>query len=190
MPSSIRQHLLGVLELSLFMRRGIERFGNDRRGMWLSYLWPVCLFPVSIISVFVAQRPEIAGVSSLYIILFYAIRDAIVLVLFYAFASRAAEYLGKADDLPRFIMANNWLSINDAVLSIPILVMLATGQEWISTYGVITVISLYGYGLFGYVTMRTFKLPWELGVMAAAIALGLNEMTLKILFDVFAWLSK
>ncbi len=185
---TFKQHLSGVLELSLFMKRGIDRFGNDRRGMWMSYLWPVCLFPVGMIGVFMAQRPEIAGLSPFTIILLYIVRDAAVLALVYAFASKAAESMGKADDFPRFITAANWLSINGAVTSVPILLMLAAGQQWVSTYGVITVISLYSYALFGYTAMRALKLPWELGAMAAAICIGITEMSLTILFDVAAWI--
>lgn len=185
---TFKQNLLGVLELSLFMKRGIDRFANDRAAMWRSFIWPVVLFPVTMIGVFLAQRPEIQGVTPFQLTGLYIIRDIIALTFIYQFYLKASAYLGKGELFPRFITAINWLSINGAVISIPTLAALVFQMEWISTYGILILLGLYGHAVFGYTAMRAFKLPWELGAASAVVSMAISETTLTMLFDAAAWI--
>jgi hypothetical protein len=184
----IKQKLLGVLELSLFMKRGIDWFENDRAAMWRSFIWPVVVFPVTMIGVFLAQRPEIQGLSAFQVISLYIIRDIVAIILVYQFFAKGSAYLGRGETFPRFMTASNWLCINSAVMSVPTIISLGFGQDWISTYGILILLGLYGHAVFGYTAMRAFKFPWELGAASAVVSLAISETTLKMLFDAAAWI--
>ncbi len=178
----IKQKLLGVLELHLFMRRGIDRFTASRRDMALSFIIPALLFPVGMAGVFMANRPEIMGLSAAEIIALYMVRNiavtALSLYIFYA----VGKALDRHEDFIRFITISNWSDIGGLVVGLPVYVSMALHQEWMSTYGLLTMVSFYSLAVFGYTVTRAFRMPWEMGVVAAAVGLAIGQTSLQLLF--------
>ena len=178
----IMQKLLGVLELHLFMRRGVDRFTASLRDMALSFIIPALLFPVAMAGVFMANRPEIAGLTATEIVMLYTVRKlfimALSLYLFYA----VGKALNRHEEFIRFITISNWSDIGGLAVGLPVYVSLALHQEWMSTYGLFTVVSFYSLAVFGYTVTRAFRLSWEMGVVAAAIGLAIGQTSLQMLF--------
>ncbi len=179
---NIRQKLLGVLELHLFMRRGVERFTASRRDMALSFIVPALLFPVAMAGVFMASRPEIAGLSAGEVIALYTVRKIAVMVLSLYIFYAVGKALDRHEEFIRFITISNWSDLGGLVVGLPVYISMALHQEWMSTYGLFTVVSFYSLAVFGYTVMRAFRLSWEMGVVAAAVGLAIGQTSLQMLF--------
>lgn len=113
----IKTSLLGTLELSLFLKRGVERFENTSKGFWLSWLVPIVLIVPNILLSASEGDFESLSFEAMMIIASY---QALVSSFFYlGFVWVLCWPLDRVDRFFRFGAAVNWLSLASLLLFLP-----------------------------------------------------------------------
>lgn len=180
----IRQNLLGCFETALFMRVGITRFCPSRASMMKSFIIPLVLLPLTLITVLSAHPAgEALSASSMQVLaLIYSLRLFIYLGVFLAFVYAMARSLDKLDDFYRFASANNWLALPAAVLMSPLLILFLNGHyEWAEIYPLMVFITLYSYATTAFMAMHVMRIPMELACFIAIASMAIHQTSLGLL---------
>ncbi len=183
----IRENLLGCLETALFMKSGAKRFSNTRSAMIKSFLIPIILLPITLITVLNAHPDaSLSAQSAQILIAVYALRLFVYLTAFLAFVYGLARTMDKMDNFYRFATANNWLTIPAAVIMIPLLGMfLAGNHDWASVYPLMVVITLYSYAYTAFMAAAVMRIPYEFAGFIAIAGMAIHQSSL----DVMKWVA-
>ncbi|MCB9983532.1 MAG: hypothetical protein H6861_07670 [Rhodospirillales bacterium] len=179
----IRQNLLGCLETALFMRAGLARFCPSRESMMKSFIIPLILLPLTLITVLSAHPAGALSADSMQILaIIYSLRLFVYLGAFLAFVYAMARTMDKLEDFYRFATANNWLAIPAAVLMTPLLILFLNGHyQWTEVYPLMVVITLYSYAYTAFMAMHVMRVPAELGVFIAIAGMAIHQTSLGLL---------
>ena len=179
----MKKNLAGALDVALFMPSGARRFSSDKRAFKLSFLVPLALLPLTLITVLAAHPSEALAPGSAEILMtIYGLRFCISLGLFLGVVYFMAKSMDRLDAFYRFGTANNWLSVPAATLTLPLIVMFLGGHyTWAEIYPFMVLITLYAYGYTAYMASRVLRLPLEMGGFVAIIGMAINQTSLDIL---------
>lgn len=183
LPKSVKSHLLGCLEVALFMRGGEKRFCASAESMMKSFLIPVILLPLTLLTVFSAHPGEALSATSMQVLgVVYALRLFVYLGLFLAFVYTMAKTMDKLDAFYRFATANNWLAIPAAALMLPLLVAFLGGHySWAEIYPLMVFITLYSYAYTAFMAMHVMRIPMELACFIAIAGMAIHQTSLGVL---------
>tara|TARA_B100001989_G_C24520589_1_gene455648 strand:+ start:1005 stop:1577 length:573 start_codon:yes stop_codon:yes gene_type:complete len=174
--TEIKQNFLGCLEIFLFMRKGIERFGTSNVSAVKSFIVPLALLPFSLLAIMAVQSETplntLIGIKMGHL--------AITAILFLAFVYYFMKQYDRQQHFWRFITISNWLSIPSMILLLPLLVGRLTGIETTAFESYIIFTAIINYVYLAFILTNCFRLPWELGGFIAIVSLAINEHTLKI----------
>lgn len=176
--------LRGALELALFMGQGLDFFSNDKREMLRSFVIPVLLFPLTLLTVYVAQRPEIAGTDFGIVMVLYLVRACLTMAMVIGLYYGVGRALDRHKDFFKFLTVSNWLALLEAFISLPILYLFVNNTEWPTIYTLLIMLSLYGYALIAFLFRNIYRLSWELSIALAIVVLAINNISLEVLFTI------
>lgn len=184
----ITQNLLGTLEIALFMPRGAKRFGDSIKAFKYSFIIPLMILPLTLITVLAAHpssatlSPETAHV----LMAIYSMRLFVYLGLFLGVVYFMAKGMDRLDGFRRFAVANNWLTLPAAVLMLPLIVMFINGHySWDEVYPLMVVITLYSYVYTGFMASYVLRLPYEMAAFIMVIGMAIHQTSL----DVLKWVA-
>jgi hypothetical protein len=179
----IRQNLMGCLETALFMHRGPERFSASRKSMKKSFLIPVILLPLTVITVLTAHPEGALSTSSMKALaLIYSLRLFLYLGLFLSLVYTMARSMDRLDAFYRFAAANNWLTIPAALLIAPLVAMFTSGHyEWNEIYPLMVFITLYSYAYTAFMAAHVMRIPMELACFIAIAGMAIHQTSLDVL---------
>ncbi len=185
--SSIKHNLLGCLETALFMPGGAERFCASRSSMLKSFLIPLLVLPLSLITVIAAHPdPELPPTAAKILIAVYSLRTVIYLSAFLGFVYVMAKTMDRLESFYRFVTANNWLALPAAVLMIPLVLLFVTGAYgWSEIYPLMVLVTLYSYAYTAFMASYVLRIPMELACFIAIAGMAINQTSL----DVMKWLA-
>ena len=181
--TTIKEKLLGCLEIALFMQRGSNRFSGDLGSMKKSFLIPVILLPLTIAMILGAHPVDsLDATSAQMLIAIYALRLVIYLAGFLALVYAFAAKLDRMDDFYKFVTANNWLTIPAAALTAPLIIMFLNGYySWAEIYPLVVVIALYSYGYTAFMAAQILRIPYELACFIAIAGMAIHQTSLAVL---------
>ena len=179
----IRQNLLGCLETALFMPAGVTRFCPSRKSMMKSFLIPLILLPLTLITMLSAHPSGPLNASSMQILaVIYSLRLFVYLGAFLAFVYTMARTMDRLDDFYRFANANNWLAIPAALLMTPLVILFLSGHyEWAEIYPMMVFITLYSYAYTAFMATHVMRIPMELACFIAIAGMAIHQMSLDVL---------
>lgn len=180
----IRRHLLGCLEIALFMPLASRRFGRTRAEMTRSFF-----IPAIVLSLFVTLfgfHPALSKGAYAHTPLLYALQGWASVGLFLWIVSFFSREIGRGEHFRQFVTAYNWLFVPAAVVLLPALWMGAEGYrspEEIQAF--IVLMTFYAYGMVAFMTAAVLRVPLELGVFVAVLSMGVDHG----LVSVVGWLQ-
>ena len=184
----IRQHLLGCLEIALFMGKGPERFNADKASMQRSFLIPLFFLPISIGIVLSAHPSGALNAASMYALAgIYTLRLFVYLGAYLGMIYAMTRALNtcteeQQQDFYKFATANNWLTIPAAMLMAPLVLSFLSGNhEWGEIYPLMVFIALYSYAYTAYMASRVMRIPVELGVFVAIAGMAIHQTSLDVI---------
>ncbi|MCB1651768.1 MAG: hypothetical protein KDI46_06935 [Alphaproteobacteria bacterium] len=168
---AVKQNLLGALEIALFMKKGAQRFDAGKSAMIKSFIIPIILLPLSLLTVLSGHPNQGIDTASLQILAgLYSLRMVISLAAFLGFVYFMAKTMDREEDFNRFVTANNWISIPAAALMLPATMLFLNGNHsWEEIYPLMVFITLYAYAYTGFMATYVMRIPYE---MAGFIAIG------------------
>lgn len=181
--NSIKQNALGALEISLFLKKGANRFSSDNKSLKQSFLIPILLLPVTLITVFYAHPDgQLADGATQILAMIYTLRLFVYLGLYLAFVYIMAKTLDKTAEFKRFVTANNWLTVPAACAMLPLLLMFLSGSHnWAEIYPMMVVVTLYSYAYSGFMIAHIMRIPYELAGFIAIAGMAIHQSSLTAL---------
>lgn len=184
---TIKNHLLGVLEIAMFMRQGIKRFSNDKREFWRSFIivaLNIPLLPLIVPHIYsndMALRVLPLGVISTLFVIKYLLVVASEIGLSYIFC----KLFKRVDVFRQYVTTSNWTSLTSIVLIIPFLIVLQSEEiDYHDVFKYLLLISFYIYSLSAYITKRVLEIPWSLAIAIAIAGLAINEAFFSLMYIV------
>lgn len=179
----IQRNLLGCLETALFMPAGPKRFCADRKGMAISFLIPLLLLPLTLVTVFAAHPyPDLSSSTAKILVAVYSLRVIVYLALYLGFVYFMARSLDRLENFYRFATANNWLALPAAVLIAPLVMMFMNGSYgWDEVYPLMVFITLYSYAYTAFMATYVLRIPVELACFIAIAGMAIHQTSLGAL---------
>lgn len=164
-----------------------RRFGSSYDEMIRSFFIPVFIFPLTLLAVYLCPRPEVADQPHTVISMIYSLRFCMSLGIFLGFVYFIARKIERTEHFFQFVTANNWLTIPSAIVSIPVLLLLTSGEaEAIKEAQVLSMILVfYTYAYTAFTAACILRIPLELAGFIAMTGLLINNST----HDIVGWLG-
>lgn len=179
----IRCHLLASLETALFMQRGPARFSSSVRAMKISFVIPVLLLPLTLLTVFSGHpHGELSSESARILAAIYSLRLFVYLAAYSGFVYVMAKNMDRLDNFHRFVTANNWLTIPAAALILPLLGLFLNGAySWGEVYPLMVFVTLYSYAYTAFMATYVMRVNWELACFMAIAGMAIHQTSLTAL---------
>lgn len=185
----IKRHLLGCLEIALFMRQGAGRFGSSSGEMWRSFLVALASVPFIYMAVYYIKptEPPFEGLSFGFVIFLFTARLILVTGLFLLLSYAILRGFERGQYFIQFVTAYNWVGVISAVLFLPVLWLLFTGAHtWEEVEPAVFVLAIYEYFYVAFMTTFVMRVPWQLAGFITICGLALNQTSLEFLL----WLGQ
>lgn len=181
--SVFKNNLLGTLEIALFLKNGAKKFVNNDKNFKTSFLLPILLLPMTLITVFFAHPSgELANGATQILAIIYTLRLFVSLGLFLGFVYLMAKTLDKTNEFKRFAIANNWLTLPAAIAMLPLLGLFLNGSHnWAEIYPMMVVVTLYSYAYTGFMIAHVMRIPYELAGFIAIAGMAIHQTSLTAL---------
>lgn len=127
----------------------------------------------------VYAHPEgaLSAVSTQVLIALYVARLALYLALFFGICYATVRLFEQSRmRFLQFVTAHNLLVLPPFFAALPLALGFWNGAyAWADIYPMMVFLSLYGHACLGYAAVRIFRVPFEIGISAGALALVLNQ---------------
>ena len=173
----LKQHLLGVLEIAIFMRVGAERFKSDFNMMVRSFLWPAYILPFAVVTSSLVEGEQ----SIILLIVLNFLRIALTFILSIGLIFLIAKKIDRTQHVYRYITASNWFEIAMFILMLPILMILYLGGNVESIQNYAIFVTCLGIIYNGFILTHTLRIPWELATLIAVSILFIQETGFSVL---------
>lgn len=177
----ILTHLRGCLELSLFLKRGADKFQGSSDSLWLSFLVPVILIPINVVQAY--AYPEFRDTPWTTMLVIFSYQVVISTAFFLGSAWLLCWPLGRKDEFKKFGTAYNWLSIVGCVLSIPymLLFLLTSLDAEQLSHLLLTTMGLF-FCIMAFTIKSTLNVSWIIAALIALFAAGCEVLAALMLF--------
>ncbi len=181
--SHLKNHLLGCLEAALFMPACAERFSSCTKAMKKSFLIPLMILPLTLITVLFAHpHTDITGNTQTILMAVYSLRLFIYLGVFLSIVFFLAKTMDRLESFNRFVTANNWLSLPAALISLPLLIAFMNGHYvWADIYPLMVCITLYSYIYTAFMATHVLRIPFEFACFIMVIGMAVHQSSLDVL---------
>ncbi|GJL85012.1 MAG: hypothetical protein DHS20C02_07870 [Micavibrio sp.] len=167
------------------MPSGAERFCADRKGMLRSFLIPLLVLPLTLITVIAAHPdPNLSTDTAKVLMAVYSLRTVVYLSAFLGFVYFMAKGMDRLENFYRFATANNWLVLPATILIAPLVILFMNGAySWSEVYPLMVFITLYSYAYTAFMATYVMRIPMELACFIAIAGMAINQTAL----DVMKW---
>lgn len=180
--NEIKRNLLGSLEIALFMPQARNRFGSSPDEAWRSFIVPILLFPLTLLSVYLYPKAGISDHSANTIALLYSLRLGASWISYLGFVYFLVRRVDRREHFCQFVIASNWLSVPATFVFLPVAWGLMTGNySWNELYPFMQSMMIYSYLFTAYMIGRVLRVPWELAGFIAITGFIINDYSLQIL---------
>ncbi len=175
----IGRNLLGVFEIALFMPLARKRFGNTREEALRSFIVPLLLLPLTLISFYFLTKPEGAPLFGV----LNSLRLAVIGAMFYGSVYWIAKTVGRKEYFYQFVIALNWLSVAATAIFLPLAWMMVTGtQTWAELAPFAGCLIAYICAFTCFMATYVLRITWELSGFIVFIGVALNNNTLDLVY--------
>lgn len=183
--SEFKRHLLGVFEISIFMKAGVSRFDPDFNTMLRSFFWPLLVLPVAVVMASLFSPSETMNDSFGLLLFLHFIRIVVTTGLSLTAIYFFAKKIDRSQYMLQYITVSNWFEIAMFIIVSPILLILMAGGvvDDVKNYAIFVV--CLGIVYNGYIATHAMRIPWELGTLVAVSLLFIQETG----FDLINWFS-
>lgn len=181
--STYKQNALGALETALFLKKGAKRFSSDNKSLKQSFLLPILLLPMTLITVFYAHPDgQLADGATQILAIIYTLRLFIYLGLFLGLVYVMTKTMDRAENFKRFATANNWLTLPAACAMLPLLLLFLNGSHsWAEIYPMMVIVTLYAYAYTAFMATYVLRIPYELAGFIAIAGMAIHQSSLTAL---------
>ncbi len=169
------------------MPGGAKRFCADRKGMFKSFLIPLLVLPLTLITVIAAHPdPDLSTGTTKILMAVYSLRTVVYLGAFLGFVYFMAKSMDRLENFYRFATANNWLVLPATILISPLVALFLNGAySWSEIYPLMVFITLYSYAYTAFMASYVMRIPMELACFIAIAGMAINQTAL----DAMKWLA-
>ena len=178
MANTVKDHLLGIFEIFLFMPRGFENFSADTNTMIKSFIWPLIITPLVLLTIVMLSDGTYPAEL---LFLLHGSKIIISFIICLALTFIFCKSYDRLDFLYKYITIANWFELAMFALTAPILFCLsfdiATAQD-MQTYALFVTLIYYVYA--AYILTHTLRIPWEMGGFISISFMFVNETGMDI----------
>lgn len=178
----IKQRLTGAFETALFVPGGIERFSGTPRETLISFSILLISLPMSYVSAIIHPPIGTEGFATGHVFFVHLMADIVSFAVGFAMIYGFARFVtgGNTHRMWLYYTVSNWVGF----LFLPLGVLFVTLRH----YGIFApktmedvtlVLTLYGYGIGGYMIYRIFKPSVEFAVALVCFVLVMGQIVLK-----------
>lgn len=179
----MKANALAALEAALFLKKGAIRFTSDTKNLKLSFIVPLLLLPITLITILSAHphgQENLADGATQILAIIYTLRLFIYLGVYLGFVYFMAKTLDKAEDFKRFVTANNWLTLPAAIAMLPLLFLFLNGSHsWTEIYPMMVMVTLYSYAYSGFIIAHIMRIPYEMAAFIAIAGMAIHQTSLS-----------
>lgn len=178
----IKTRLTGAIETALFIPDGVGRFSGTPRETLISFSILLVSLPLSYLSIIVHPPIGTEAFAAGHIFLVHFLSGIVSftfgLAMLYGFARFVTG--GNTDRIWLFYTMSNWLGFLFMPLGLLFMALRHYGIFEPKTMEDATlVLTLYGYGIGGYMIYRIFKPPVEFAIALICFSLVMGQIVLK-----------
>lgn len=156
--------LRGCFEISVFLKRGFERFDGTPDPFCRSLLIPYLLLPLSLLAA--VPEPEFQGMSVTQVGIALLYRTTMALVFYLGGIWLLTWVLERRALFYKFGTVMNWLNITGAVLMVPYIALIWLGGfEPAELSHLVLVILLLFLAIVAFTAHHTLQVNWTLSVL-------------------------
>ncbi len=182
---NLKTYLLGVFEISLFMKIGLDRFSGDLNSFLRSFyvlFLNIALIPISIPYLY-AVDPNLQNMSLNSIIIIFIVKFILVIALLVTLSYYLCKFLKRQEYFVKYITVSNWASLIAVILYLPFIIMMAVGTYSFSDLApYLILVSIYMYSLAGFIAKYVLQIPWELAAFIAILSMAINESSFELVY--------
>lgn len=175
--SDFKNKITGAFDLLFLFGRGIKKFSGTKEEAVASLVFPLMLFPCSLVFVyFYPPKGMEAGYGFGQIAATVTVLSVLTFIFSNALVWWMSRLLGKADKFWLFFSASNWVSAAFFVVTIPFMLAAVagiTGREEMDRIFVLA--SAYSYVVTACIAWRAFSLNWQLAGFIAIVTLFVGQ---------------
>lgn len=175
--------LKGAFALCLFSRDGIAAFDTGW-GQALRSFWPgILTTPLFVWFVMLKPEDSLKGYPDWQIAANVLLHIVFSTIVWYGVMWLFAGQLKARDKFPLFVSAGNWTGTAMLLVFLPVMAAIVFGwgnEDQLER--VMILLTLYAYGVTGYVAFKSFPIPWQMAGFVAVSSIFVNETTRDILY--------
>ncbi|MFK7839838.1 MAG: hypothetical protein AB8B83_05850 [Bdellovibrionales bacterium] len=178
-----KNNALAALETALFISKGPTRFSSDTKSLKRSFIIPLLLLPITLITVITAHpHGELANGATQILMAIYTLRLFVYYAVFLGFVYWIAKKLDRDDAFKRFATANNWLSLPATIAILPLLLLFLNGSNtWADIYPMMVIITLYAYAYTAFMASYVLRIPVEMAGFIAISGMAIHQTSLSMI---------
>lgn len=174
--AELKQNLMAMLEVALFMPNGVERYSPTKSAAMRSFIVPLLFMPL-VVWIWIV-RAEAEPVSA--IIAVQLVRMIVTIGVFFGLVYLLSRQYGRQEHFFRFITASNWHELLGAILVLPVIVSILIGADMQGWENYAVFVQIMGYVYTGFIATHVFRLPWEMGGFVGVLALAVGQNMLDL----------
>lgn len=179
--SVISNALWGCLEIPLFMRVGLTRFGNSKRDAIISLIVSILTIPVS--SYLAQINPTYTRIPYFKLIALFVLEHLLLLAIYFSLLFYLCRALKRVDALWHAFTIYNWLAIPSLVIITPFALLVFKGAYTFDEMNALFLtLMLYGFAFSGFYLTYVLRLNWMLGTSLVIAHFILNDGLNKLIF--------
>lgn len=185
MTPELRLALLGCLEIPVFLKRGVERFGDNIAAAKLSLLALLLVIPVA--AAFNGLAPNnidmTYGASLVHVLFSWVLSSVLFLGILFVLMGIIKDRV----HFWKFVAIYNWLNLPSFLIQLPFLFVVAlhwAAWETMQDYLILQLLFAYAYQAFA--MTHTLKIHWTIAAAFSMVDLICSSLAAKIITD---WIS-
>lgn len=182
MSISIKRHLLGCLEIPLFMKVGVMRFDNTRNAAIVSFIIPLLiLFPTAELA---QINPDFVGKSYWWLLGMFALLYAGGSFAFFGCSYACMAALERKQYFMSYINAFNWLNLTSLAINLPFFLLVYAGYyTFEEMFNLFIFLILFGMTYQAFLITYMLRINWMLGAAMAIMGMLIDDGLHKLLFN-------
>jgi len=183
----MKEKLLSIFELSIFMVDGFNRFKSDKKDFLHSFGVAFISIPFFILSVpyLRAFEPNLMELTLTTAIILMVTKYFLSMAALILFVYYICKIMKKKSRFYKTITVMNWMTLIPLILTLPFLALMMSGlYTYEQSYPMLVVITLYAYALTAFIIRYVIDIPWELSVFLAICTMAINQFFYEVYLDI------
>lgn len=169
---------LGVFEISLFIKTGINHFDDNFSKMLWSFIFVAInfIFVLLTLPYLYESNTDLQNISLSASFAIYIIRFVLTLIAGLTFVYFFCKTVKRKHTIVKLITTANWTSLISLILFLPFFAVMIFGYfSYADLLPYFIMISLYDYAITAFIIRYIVDIPWELAAFMTICLLAINE---------------